>query len=382
MSISQKQPRDFGKRSGLKIPPVSAGTMRLPKDENEAIDLFRQAIDAGMIYLDCSRGYGETEIVIGKALKDGYREKVILSTKWSPWNIKVEDTDDKSADCTYKRILESIQRLDVEYLDFYHIWSVMNPEQYQGATKKGGMLDGIIRAKDEGLVKHIGMTTHDKPENISKQIETADWCEVILFTYNIMNQTYKNVLAQTHEKGIGTMVMNPVFGGLLNENSPTLNSIIKEATGLDDPIEAALRYLAADENIDTILCGLARPSDIMSTIETYQKPPLSPEQVVAVENEVAKLKPENLGFCTQCGYCQPCPEGIDIPNIMRAIYAQRVLKCPKRAQGLYNWAISSDRKVTHPSKCTECGQCEAKCTQKISIIEELKYAVKTFEKDI
>ena len=148
---TQTKQIDFGKRSGLKVHPVSIGAMRLPEEE-KAIPLIRQAIDAGMIYIDTSRGYGDSEIKLGKALKDGYREKVILSSKWSPWNTKLEDNDDTMADRTYKKLLESMKRLDVEYLDFYQIWSINNPEQYKLATIKDGMLDGIFRAMDQGLV--------------------------------------------------------------------------------------------------------------------------------------------------------------------------------------------------------------------------------------
>ena len=177
---------DFGKRSGLKVYPVSLGAMRLP-DEQLAIPLIRQAVDAGMIYIDTSRGYGDSETKLAKALKDGYREKVILSTKWCPWNLKVQPDDDASAECAYKRLVESMERLDVEYLDFYQIWSINDSDTYQQATHKGGMLDGILRAKDEGLIGHIGFTTHDTPENIRKYIDQADWCEAILFTHNIVN---------------------------------------------------------------------------------------------------------------------------------------------------------------------------------------------------
>ena len=128
---------DFGKRSGLKVHPVSTGAMRLP-DEEQAIKLMRQAIDAGMIYIDTSRGYADSEIKVGKSLKDGYREKVILSTKCSPWIKKVEPDDDTSAECTYKRIIESMERLDVDYLDFYQIWNIDRRENYEQAVAREG----------------------------------------------------------------------------------------------------------------------------------------------------------------------------------------------------------------------------------------------------
>ena len=366
-------PVDFGRRSGLKVYPISIGAMRLPSGQ-KAIDLLREAIDAGMVYIDTCRGYGHSELAIAKALKDGYREKVILSTKWSPWLKKVEPTDEASADCTYKRILESMRRLEVDYLDFYQIWSVETPEQFEMAAKKGGMLDGIRRAVDEGLVRHIGLTTHDTPENVSGYIERADWCEAILVTYNMFSRAYEDVLAKAHSEGIATLVMNPLGGGMLAEDSPVFKQAVSKAIGLDDPAEAAHRYLAGNENIDTILCGINKPSDIASTIANCEKTPLSAEQRKRLETELDKLTMANMGFCTGCKYCMPCTEGINIPAMMRVWYYDKLLNVPNKAAGIYNWNTSS-KNQNHsipPKACTKCGRCEAKCTQKIDIIQKLE----------
>lgn len=382
MAIAQKKQINFGKRSGLKCFPVSMGAMRLP-EEQKAIPLVRQAIDAGMVYIDTSRGYGDSEIKLAKSLKNGYRKKVILSSKWCPWNLKVRQSDDTSADCMYSRLLDSMQRLEVEHIDFYQIWGISSPEHYAQAVCKGGMLDGIRRAMDEGLVGHTGFTTHDKPENISRYIDEADWCETILFTYNIVNQTYKQVIAKAHEKGIATVVMNPLGGGMLAENSPVLTQAVKQATGCDDPVEIAHRYLAADTNVDTILCGITKPQDITSTIANYQKPPLSAEQIGAVEEAFGNLSKENLGFCTGCKYCLPCPQGINIPAMMHIVYLNKFLRVPHAAKGQYRWMIDDSQNSNRsaaPAECTECGQCEEKCTQKLKISEQMKYVSQVFGK--
>ncbi|NIA07141.1 MAG: hypothetical protein GWP14_05820 [Actinobacteria bacterium] len=373
MSVQTKQV-DFGKRSGLRVCPVSMGAMRFPAEEL-AIPLIRQAIDAGMIYIDTSRGYGNSETILAKALKDGYREKVILSTKWCPWNIKVQPDDDTSAQCAYKRLLESMERLDVDYLDFYQIWSINNFEQYQQATCKGGMLDGIRRAKDEGLIGHIGFTTHDTPDNIRRYIDQADWCEAILFSHNVLNPTYKEIIARTHEKGIATLVMNPLAGGFLAEESPVLQRVVSDALGIDDVVQAAHRYLAGDDNIDTILCGINKPSDITSTIDNYSKPPLTAQQRKDLEEAMAEISSKGLGFCSGCKYCMPCPEGIDIPAMMNIVYLERLLHMSDRAGATYRRLVKADNS---PARCTQCGQCEQKCTQHLKIIEELAYLLKKF----
>jgi predicted aldo/keto reductase-like oxidoreductase len=374
MKIKQTKLIDFGKRSGLKVHPVSIGAMRLPEDVDKAVSLLRQAIDAGMIYIDTSRGYGDSELKLAKALKDGYREKVILSTKWCPWNFKIEPTDDTSADCMYKRLLESMKRLDVDCLDFYQIWSINNQEQYLQATQKGGMLDGIFRAMKEGLVKHTGFTTHDKPDNVSRYIDQADWCEAILFTYNMLDRIYEDVITKAHEKGIATIVMNPVGGGIFAQDSPPLTKTVKAAVSSDNIVQVAHRWLKTNKNIDTIICGINKPSDITSTIENYNKEPLATEQMQRLNAEFAKISKKNVGFCVDCKYCLPCPKNIYIPGFMYTAYFSEFLEVDEQARGSYNWQLNPNNtgKSADPGECIECGKCEQKCTQKIKIVRTLK----------
>ncbi len=373
-SDEQREWVDFGQRSGLRCHRVSIGAMRLPQDDDAAVALMRQAIDAGMIYIDTCRCYGDSELKVGKSLKNGYREKVILSTKWSPWIKRIEESDDTSAECTYRRIVESIERLQVDYLDFYQVWSINSGENFRHATEKGGMLDGIRRAVDEGLVRHIGFTTHAAPDDVSRFIEEADWCEAILFTYNILNQRYKEMVAKAHEHGIATIVMNPVAGGILAEDSP----VIKEATGLDDLVEYAHRYLAADTNVDTILCGISKPSDITSTLMNYTKSPLTPAECDRMEQVARKLSKEGMGFCTTCGYCKPCPQSLNIPGIMHVAYLDRLLRCPEAARNHYSWVRGEDG-MSDAGRCKECGDCEPRCPQHLPIIDEMRYVAKKFK---
>jgi len=381
MSVKQTQKVALGRYSGFQVHPVSLGAMRLP-DEEQAIPLLRQAIDAGMIYIDTCRGYGDSEIKVGKSLKDGYREKVILSTKYSPWMGTRESADAASAERTYRGIVESMERLHVDYLDFYQVWNVHRAEHFQEATQKGAVVEGILRAIDEGIVGHTGFTTHDTPENISRYIDEADWCEAILFTYNFFNPTYKDVIAKAHAKGIATVVMNPVGGGTLTEDSAVIRQAVQQATGIDNVVEAAHRYLNGNENVDTILCGIAKPSDVVSTIENYEKPPLTKEQTESLEAAVGNLSMENMGFCTGCKYCMPCPQNIDIPAMMNVAYHDRLVQLTRQAQQIYGWSVSEGNpdRSADPAECTECGQCEEKCTQQLEIIEELKYITEKFAK--
>ncbi|MDX9976116.1 MAG: aldo/keto reductase [FCB group bacterium] len=361
---------DFGTRSGFQVPRANIGAMRFPKDDDEAVALIRHAIDSGMRYIDTSRGYGDSEIKLGKALKDGYREKVILSTKWSPWVTLIEDDDDSSADCVRKRIEESMRRLDVDYLDFYQVWNIDSREHYDMAVESGGMVDGIRKAIDEGLVGHTGFTTHDTVENLLVYLDEADWCEVLLVTHNLLNDQYVPVLEAAHERGIGTIVMNPVGGGKLTEDGKYLAKLA-EGVGAESVPDLAIRYLMSNPNIDTIISGISKGSDVDSSIASVDAGALSKDQMARIHAFLEMVSVEHTGFCTGCGYCMPCPNNVDIREIMAAIYDERYWGLREAARQRYTEIRGSKAEA-----CTKCGQCAPKCTQHLDIPAEMAYALK------
>jgi len=364
------QLRNFGTRSGFQVPPVNIGGMRLPGDAKDAIYLIRYAIDAGMRYIDTSRGYGESEWIIGKALRDGYREKVILSTKSSPWIIKVRSDDKPDAATVRRRIEESLQRLDVDYLDYYQVWNIDSREHYEEAVKPGGMVDGIQQAIKDGLVRRTGFTTHDSVENLKEYVKEAEWCDIILFTYNLLNREYQLAIQAASEAGIGTLIMNPVGGGCLAENSPVLMELAKQVGAADVP-ELAIRYIISNPHVTSAISGIHKTSDIDHTVAAAEKPLFSKEQMEKINEFLEARAPESSGYCTGCEYCLPCPEGINIPAVMKCVYNAR-------SWGLWDKARQEYRNID-PNKraevCTGCRQCEPKCTQSLAIAEEMKWAV-------
>lgn len=364
---------DFGKRSGLKIPRANIGGMRLPDDHDEAVELVRYAIDAGMRYIDTCRAYGESEIKIGKALQDGYRGKVILSSKWCPWNLKVEETDEPTAGCMRKRLEESLKRLQVDSIDFYQLWSINKPEQWQASTGPGGMLDGVRKAMDEGLVKHTGITTHDSVENLLDYLAEADWCEAVLVSHNMLDVRYAPVISKARELGIGTIVMNPVAGGRLVGDSPVLAELGKEVGARDVP-DLALRWLLSNPQLDTYISGIGRKSDVDAAVAAAEAGPFDQEKLARVNAFIKAHTRDSVKFCTACDYCKPCPQEINIPAIMARIYEDRFW-------GLKESAIKRYRGIKEPRApaCTACGQCEEKCTQKLKISEEMAYAAENYE---
>ncbi len=365
------QLRPFGQRSGFEVPRVNIGAMRLPQDLDEAVALIRYAIDHGMRYIDTSRGYGDSEVKLGHALKDGYREKVILSTKWSPWITKIEEDDDASADCTCKRIEESMRRLDVDYLDYYQVWNIHNRETYDLAIAKGGMLEGIQRAMSDGLVGHTGFTTHDTPENLATYFQEADWAELVLISYNMLHTGYREALQAAHARGIGTIVMNPVGGGKLSEPSKVLLNLAGQV-GADTVPELALRYILSSSFVDTVIVGMSKKSDVDEAVAAAERDAFSPADQARIEAFLQLISIENTGFCTNCGYCMPCPNGVEIPAVMACIYDDRY------------WGLTEAARHRHAhikgnaGLCTACGQCLPKCTQQLPIVDEMRYAQKHY----
>ena len=126
-----------------------------------------------------------------------------------------------------------------------------------------------------------------------------------------------------------------------------------------------------------ILCGINKPSDILSTIDNYSKPPLTSQQRKDLEAAMGKISSKGMGFCTGCKYCMPCPEEINIPAMMNIVYLDKFLQMSDRAGGLYGRQVNPDNS---PSRCTKCGQCEEKCTQNLKITDELECLVKRFGK--
>jgi predicted aldo/keto reductase-like oxidoreductase len=358
----------LGQRSGLRVAPASIGAMRFPRDVDDAVTLIRHAIDSGMRYIDTSRGYSESEWLLGEALQDGYREKVILSTKCSPWITKIREDDAPTADCVRRRLEESMRRLRVDYLDFYQVWNIDSREHFEQATAKGGMVEGILKARQEGLIGHTGFTTHDKVENLLSYMDQIEWCEVILFTYNLLNRRYAPAVAAAHKHGIGTIIMNPVGGGRLGEDGPVLRRLA-ECVGASSVAELAVRFVLSDPNVDTLLCGMQKPQDVDDTVAAADRGPFTADEMAVIEDALEVLDARKAAHCTACRYCMPCPAGIEIPDIMNLVFDFRVWGLEVSARQAYGRI-----KTAQADACTKCGKCEQQCTQHLPIMETMEFA--------
>jgi len=356
------QYRTFG-NTGIKISALGFGAMRLPKDEDYAVRCIQRSFELGVNYLDTAAGYGESERICGRALK-GWRNKVYVSTK--NW------ISDPSGDAWQAQFERSLQRLDIDYIDFYVVYHSASWDGYNEKFKNPGQgLERALKARDEGLIKHITMSTHDTPENIKKLIDLGLF-EGMTVQYNLLDRRNEEVIEYAHEKGLGVVIMGPVGGGRLAAPSEKIKSMLPGQ--VKSTPELALRFVLSNPNVTCAISGMNSLEMVEENCATASREePLSAREREAVVAALEENKRLSELYCTGCNYCMPCPNGVGIPENFRLMNLHRVW-------GLTELAKEGYRKLgeEHPEKwlpasaCVECGECEPKCPQKIPIIAQLK----------
>ncbi|MCM8784653.1 MAG: aldo/keto reductase [Candidatus Omnitrophica bacterium] len=363
--------RKFGK-TGKYVSILGFGAMRLPTkeingvrtiDEELSIKIIRRGFELGINYIDTAYGYCEqkSEIIVGRAIK-GWRNKIYLSTKSPLWQIEKKDD--------YRRILEEqLKKLDVDYIDFYHFHS-LNWQSFQEKVLKLDLIDEALKAKEEGIIKHISFSFHDKPEYMKKIIEQVDIFETILCQYNILDRSNEESIEYVSKKGIGVAVMGPVGGGRLSD-FPYLMNIFKKK--YRNPVEIAFKFVFANKNVSIALSGMNSLEMVEENVKIASSEKfLNEEEIKVIENIIKERKKLGEIPCTSCRYCLPCPQNIPIPYIFQ-LYNQYILLGSKKYKENYiKIGTEGKEERKKADACVECGQCEEKCPQKIEIRKELK----------
>ena len=370
--------RKLGK-TGIETSILGFGAMRLPTlawdkediNHDEAIRIMRKAFDSGVNHVDTAYNYHdeESEIVVSKALKDGYREKVTLSTKCPVWH------DDFSEPEHFDKYLdESLKKLDVEYLDIYFLHSI-NQKRWEEKVKPFKLIERAKKAKEDGRIKFIGFSFHDKPE-VLKEIIDSDGFDVMLVQYNILDVANEAMIKYAAEKGLGVFIMGPVGGGRLAGNPPDdLQPLLTK--GRENFTDLALKFVWSNPNISVALSGMSNEEmvDDNIAIATSKEVTLTRDELVKAKKIETKFKELTDLICTSCNYCMPCPNEVNISFIFRSIIQAQVYGQMERGKLYYS---KIGEKEWPPGEradaCIECGECEPKCPQKIPIIDQLKKA--------
>lgn len=373
------QYREFGK-TGVKVSPIGFGIMRLPLDkegnvqEERAINMIRTAIDNGLNYVDTAFNYhgGKSEKITGKALLDGYRDKVYLATKAPAWMFKSgEDFD---------TILEKqLQRLQTDHIDMY-LLHAMNAIAFEKKVKRYGVLEKLDKAKAEGKIKYVGFSFHDKLEVFKDICDSYDWdfCQIQL---NYIDENYQagiEGLKYAASKGMAVSIMEPLRGGYL-ANVPDAVKAVFDKTDKTAP-EWGLDYLWNMPEVSVVLSGMSDEEQVRQNIEFASR---SYVGMLNGEGEKVIKKVQDIFAsydtvpCTGCSYCLPCPKGVGIPYNFVVYNNYKTGSDFDNEKKRYNeWVPMFGLKA---SACVACGKCEAICPQHINIIDRLKIVAQTFE---
>ena len=365
------QYRRFGK-TGASVSALGFGAMRLPMtadgqhvDEEKAIPVIQRAYELGVNYFDTAPYYcqKESEVVLGKAIK-GWRDQIYLSTKNS--------VEDASGEHWRERLETSLRKLDVDYVDFYHMWGI-NWKQYEERIDvPAGPLSEARRAKLEGLIRHISFSFHDTPEALLRLIDTGNF-ESMTVQYNLLDRANEPGITYARERGLGVTVMGPVGGGRLAGFSPEINGLI--AGGAKSTSELALRFVLAHAGVGVAISGMSSVEMVEQNAATASRlEPLSTQERQDIGLALDEIKTLADLYCTGCGYCLPCPNDVNIPKNFEYMNYYRLYGLKEFAQNAYGKLGQPNQwiKGQPASACLECGECEPKCPQKIPIMAQLK----------
>ena len=348
--------------TGLVVSALGFGGMRFLDQANveQCASLVQYAHNHGINYFDTAIGYGKSEELFGVAFRE--MRKTCAAR---PFYVATKTFSDNPA--AVRRDLEtSLQRLGLDYVDFYHMWCVLSPEAYAARTRNGTLRE-FEKLKSEGLIRHICISSHMPGTEIAAML--ADYpFEGVLLGYSAMNFAYREAgVDAAAAAGRGVVAMNPLGGGIIPQEPDRFTFV---RTRPDETVvEGALRFILNDPRITVALVGFSTTAQVDEAVRAATGfTPLSAAQVAGIR---AGLKEAFNELCTGCRYCDECPQGIPVPRYMDA-YNQLALGCT--GQDLINrlqwhWGIGPED--DYLDRCTRCGQCDAACTQHLPIRDRL-----------
>lgn len=364
--------REFGK-TGIRVSALGFGAMRLPVtvdgliEEEKAVGMIRHAIDEGVNYVDTAYPYhhGESERIVGMALSDGYREKTYLATKCPVWQMKQPED--------FEVILkEQLEKLKTDHIDFY-LLHALNRERFDDQLKRLGLIDKMEKARHEGKIKYLGFSFHDHYDVFQDIIDSYDGWDFCQIQYNyvdIEHQAGLKGLKYAAGKGLGVIVMEPLLGGKLANPAKHLRAVFPEGKS---PVEFALDFIWDQKEVGLLLSGMSELAQVEENLiyADRSRTGMVNEQEKRMYQKAREIYTSMaLVGCTGCGYCMPCPYGINIPEIFSA----------------YNMTVSAAKEAAkryqafeHPAhSCRSCHRCEKECPQGIQVSEMMKEASGVF----
>lgn len=380
------QYRKFGKLDFI-ASTLGFGCMRLPVldgdageravniDEEKAVKMIRYAIDKGVNYVDSAYTYnqGRSEIIIGKALEGGYREKVKVATKIPVWLAK--DHQD-----LHRMLDEQLERLQVKSIDMYllHMLSHMNWSMVKGLD----VFRFLDEAKQQGKIINAGFSFHDGMQLFEEIVNSYNW-DFCYIQLNYLDENYQAGLRgvrYANEKGLAVVVMEPLRGGNLVKNIPDeAREAMKKYDINRSPAEWGFRWVCNQPEISVVLSGMSSMEQLEENLETFGRAlpnSLNEDELKVISTVKAILEKKIKVGCTQCNYCMPCPNDVFIRGIFNFYNNAYLFDKVDEALTFYDRMKKMNKSA---ESCMECGLCETKCPQHLPIIKHLKEAHDAFE---
>jgi predicted aldo/keto reductase-like oxidoreductase len=368
------QYRTFGKLD-WKPSALGFGAMRLPVidndpgkiDEPEATRMLRYAIDHGVNYVDTAYTYhnGTSETFLGRALQDGYRQRVKLATKLPAWLVKTAKDLDRFLN-------EQLERLQTETTDFYLLHSL--DEESWHKLRDLNVLDWAEGAMADGRIGCLGFSFHDQCEVFQEIVDAYDQWTFCQIQYNFMDEEHQagtRGLKYAADKGLAVVVMEPIRGGQLARPPQALMELYDTAARKRTPADWALQWVWNHPEVSLALSGMSTLEQVKQNITSAsQSGPgtLTADELALIARVRDKYRELCPIPCTQCKYCLPCPGGVNIPRIFEIYNEVIMYNDYKTARASYNIWLKEEERA---DSCTQCGQCEELCPQEIGIIEGL-----------
>jgi hypothetical protein len=377
-------------KNGDRLSILGFGAMRLPADEasgniqeQKAIALMRRAIDNGVNYFDTAWPYhgGQSEPVVGKMLKDGYRDKVKIATKLPSWAITSRGQMDE--------ILNSqLEKLGVSTIDYYLLHALEGDSWDR--LKELGVIEFLETAKKDGRIANIGFSFHGNKEDFIRIIDAYDWvfCQIQYNFLDTGNQAGTHGLEYAAQKEVAVMIMEPLRGGNISKPvpPPAIQALWDKADIRRTPAEWALRWVWNHPEATVVLSGMNTDEQLDENLKLADDATanaLTASELDLVE-KVADTYRELMPIgCTGCQYCMPCPAGVNIPSCFEVYNTAKMFEeTRQRTQFVYavrNGGVRGNKSFA--SLCVECGECMEHCPQHIEIPERLKEVAAFCEAD-
>ena len=372
-------------KTGNSLSALGYGCMRFTKrgaaiDQEKANREMKLALDNGVNYFDTAYIYPGSEACLGNFLREyGCRDRVNIATKLPQYRVfRIEDAD--------RFFAEELQRLGTDHIDYY-LMHMLNDVNSWRRLCGLGIREWIARKKESGAIRRIGFSFHGGTAQFKELVDAYDWdfCQIQFNYMDEHSQAGVEGLRYAHEKGLPVIIMEPLRGGrLVNGLSAETRRVFGSASPRREPVDWALRWIWNHPEVTVVLSGMndvAQVEDNCRIASDSLPGRLTAEEMALYDRVLACMRKSMKVGCTGCGYCKPCPKGVDIPTCF-AIYNSSYVDGLFTGMKEYMMCTTLRKVRSNASLCVKCGKCEQHCPQHIAIRGELDNVKRRLENPI